>query len=422
MGKKKIKRVPLANARGVYRVEVWNERSQTWDSPVRGKQYLIRIGGGQRELFFSTVPEALRALKGVLLDNDPVAGRLINPSQPVTQQNEKKEVLFLDVCNLFRKRRWSQIKQTTRDRYDEMIERDLAGLHSLSINSFNSKTVDRWLDESKANALKYSVKRLSFKHELDFIRTVFNFLIEEDEINTINPVKRRHYRACKVRERKSPAEKDLTWDECLLFMEQMKTGRHGLITPTMITIQYKHALRISEVAALRFEDVFLNHDHPEDSHITIQYKAIYRRKKGAAVEAEPELKNKKNTVLVDGKKKHRLRPEVYEALKDFWSPDKKGLMFPDDNGDIIKYKVLQNIYDRAFKKAGLNYRGTHVVRHGGTREILNMTGDLTLSQQHLGNSSISATMVYAQRDRSAFDEFTKSLWEKYKKSSGVKQG
>jgi site-specific recombinase XerD len=135
-----------------------------------------------------------------------------------------------------------------------------------------------------------------------------------------------------------------------------------------------------------------------------------------------DLKNKKSRILVEGKKIQRLMPEVFEALKNYWSPKKSGLMFPNEDGGILKYKTIQNMYNSAFKKASLPYTSTHVVRHGGTREVLNLTGDITLSQQHLGNASISATMVYAQRDRKAFDEYTKTLWKKRKKPAGVKQG
>jgi len=81
---------------------------------------------------------------------------------------------------------------------------------------------------------------------------------------------------------------------------------------------------------------------------------------------------------------------------------------------MIPFKAVYNIYTTAFKKIGL-ITGTHILRHGGTREILNKTGDLTISQQHLGNSSLKMTMVNAQRDRSAFDNVVKNLWDEKKR-------
>lgn len=94
-------------------------------------------------------------------------------------------------------------------------------------------------------------------------------------------------------------------------------------------------------------------------------------------------------------------------------------MFPDEEGKVLTYKTVYNMYNRAFKKCKLKYSGTQVARRGGTREVLNMTGDISISQQHLGNASISATMVYAQRDQKAFDQVVLSLWDKHNKSSGV---
>ena len=116
--------------------------------------------------------------------------------------------------------------------------------------------------------------------------------------------------------------------------------------------------------------------------------------------------------MVNGKKVQLILPKAFNALRTYWTPEKKGLLFHDKDGNILTYKSVYNIYTSAFRKAGLKYTGTHILRHGGTRELLNMHGDLTISQQHLGNASLKTTLVYAQRDRAAFDNFVKSLWDK----------
>lgn len=197
----------------------------------------------------------------------------------------------------------------------------------------------------------------------------------------------------------------------------LKQGRYAAFAAIMLIIQFWHALRISELAALHYEDIFLDFDLPENSVIKIGRKAVYRRDTGVThnVETSNELKNKNSRMLVDGKKVHRLFPEVFDALKDYWTPEKKGLLFKDEDGKILTYKLIYNLYTSAFKKAGLSYTGTHVLRHGGTREILNMTGDVTISQQHLGNASLNTTLVYAQRDRAAFDGVVKDLWKQKKR-------
>lgn len=413
MAKRKVRRTSLKNARGVYKVEIWNNDNQSWAKPLRGKPYLIRQGGNQTEKYFQTVQEALRALNDVELttENQQHSAQFGAPAEAANES-----MTFLEACNLRIKLQWSGNSVSTNDRYNEIINRDLKWLHQIKLSDFSSSTIDNWLDTVKKSPQHTSKKRLSFKHELDFIRGLFNLLVEEDLWAQNNPVKKRHYKNCVVKNRPSQ-NKDLTWEECQQVLPFLKLGSYATFAEIMLIIQFWHALRMSELAALKFEDIFLDFEHPENSMIKIGRKAVYRRGLGSAPEVgtSVQLKNKNSRILVDGKKVHRLFPVVFDALKDYWSPEKNGLLFHDEAGNVLKYKVVYNIYTTAFKKAGFAYSGTHILRHGGTREILNMTGDLTISQQHLGNSSLKTTMVYAQRDRSAFDNVVKSLWNNKKR-------
>jgi len=62
-------------------------------------------------------------------------------------------------------------------------------------------------------------------------------------------------------------------------------------------------------------------------------------------------------------------------------------------------------------RAGLPYRGTHILRHGGCRHIYNATGDLAIAQQLLGNSTLDSTLVYAKRDKGALKKFISIGWD-----------
>jgi hypothetical protein len=50
------------------------------------------------------------------------------------------------------------------------------------------------------------------------------------------------------------------------------------------------------------------------------------------------------------------------------------------------------------------------MRHGGCRDVYNSTGDLAISQQNLGNTSIKSTMVYAKREASAQTKVAQKRW------------
>ncbi|MEN9825063.1 MAG: hypothetical protein RI953_808 [Pseudomonadota bacterium] len=64
----------------------------------------------------------------------------------------------------------------------------------------------------------------------------------------------------------------------------------------------------------------------------------------------------------------------------------------------------------AFRRVGLPYSGTHVLRHGGCRRVYNATKDLAVAQMLLGNADMDSTLVYAKRDKSAVHDFAKLSW------------
>lgn len=104
-------------------------------------------------------------------------------------------------------------------------------------------------------------------------------------------------------------------------------------------------------------------------------------------------------------------PETFEILSKLHHPGVKELIFPAD-GTHLEYRTIQSAYDRTFRKAGLPYSGTHVMRHGGCRRVYNQEGDLAVAQQLLGNSDLKTTLVYAKRSASALTEVAKRYWKK----------
>jgi site-specific recombinase XerD len=81
-------------------------------------------------------------------------------------------------------------------------------------------------------------------------------------------------------------------------------------------------------------------------------------------------------------------------------------------GEPLKYRAIQAHYDRAFERAKLPYRGTHVMRHGGCRRVFNEVAELPIAQQLLGNSDLKTTLVYAKRHASALTKVAHKYWER----------
>ena len=95
---------------------------------------------------------------------------------------------------------------------------------------------------------------------------------------------------------------------------------------------------------------------------------------------------------------------------------RRDVLFPDCslvwNFRSDTFRQIQNAYDRAFARANLPYSGTHVLRHGGTRNYFNKAnGDLAIAQQILGNTSLDSTLVYAKRNTNALNLLARKEWE-----------
>lgn len=125
----------------------------------------------------------------------------------------------------------------------------------------------------------------------------------------------------------------------------------------------------------------------------------------------------KNSSSNEGQKEQPLFPDSYEALMVLYENGKKGLAF-QCQGTHFGYRQIQHAYQKAFERAGLPYSATHVMRHGGCRNIFNEVPDTAVAQQLLGNSSMQTTLIYAKRHASALTKVAQSHWERQKIASG----
>jgi len=148
---------------------------------------------------------------------------------------------------------------------------------------------------------------------------------------------------------------------------------------------------------------------PKDSRLRIVRHVEWGRSSGMPTEITPGFKN---SGPLGGEKEQPIFPESFAALKTLYKIGAKGLIFHDGTGDVFSYQFTQRSYNRAFKRAGLPYSATHVMRHGGCRRVFNETKDLGVAAQILGNISLATVEVYAKRYKTALTELSQSHWER----------
>ncbi len=404
----------IPNAPRVSRLWVWDEGAKEYRTPSGGKQYYayryeVSNTGSQKRIyqFFNALEDA---------KNWQIAGTgfLALPKHsniPEARESESNSPLFGDIVQEWKKRRFPHIAPGTRLLYEKILRLYFNGLFGLRVSDITPKRLDLWIDELKAGILtsKNRATRKNFRHELELLSTILRYYQNYYDDNTFQlPLKKRHWEACRLGGAKSVVQKDLIEAEFLKFKEELLKLKNGELLSTLATVQYYQALRISEAAGLYWEDVQLNWQDPKQSRVRIVRSVWYPHTGGMKAEIRGGFKNSTSNL---GIKEQPMFPETFEALLPMYQEGKKGLIFQME-GEPVPYRVIQAQFDRAFKWAGLPYRGTHVMRHGGCRRIYNENGDLSLAQQLLGNSDLKTTLVYAKRQASALTLVSEKHWEK----------
>lgn len=74
---------------------------------------------------------------------------------------------------------------------------------------------------------------------------------------------------------------------------------------------------------------------------------------------------------------------------------RSGLLF-QYRGEVVTYRQISHRYDQALKKAGLPFRGTHLIRHASLSEHYDTCKDILATAKVAGHCDLRATERYAK--------------------------
>jgi integrase len=178
----------------------------------------------------------------------------------------------------------------------------------------------------------------------------------------------------KVRgERPNVRRKYLSPDEARRVIDAAgKVGRQRLRDQTLLTLIYRHGLRVSEAVNVRWTDFDLN--APRDRTFFV------RRLKGGN----------------DGT--HTLEPDTVRLLKRLKAESDSPYVFVSERGGPMSVDAVQLIVKRAGELAGLEFQAhPHQLRHAAGFALANQDGianDTRLIQDFLGHKDIKSTVIY----------------------------
>jgi integrase len=404
---------PVAGAPNVRKILVWDDEKKEYRPPIRGKMYYARryevdaFGKKKRKLEYFETLESARTWQAFGTEK-------AQDIQPASYSNSAiyEGPFFRDIIAEWKERKYPSLRVGTKVQYNQVIDHHFQMLMNYRINAITPKIIDAWLAERKCNLdlFPQSKKRTSFSGELGVLKIIFRYYAEyhdEDPVFRV-PIKRRHLQDAKLSVYRPAKKKDLTEEEFYRFRSELEKLKHGPMLSSLSTVQYFEALRISEAAGLFWEDIRFNWSDPVESRIQVVRYVAYSQEKGVRPTISAGFKNSKS---VGGVKELPMFYQTFQALKNLHFIGAKGPIFRTKDGGVFEYHVIRDAYNTAFRKAGLPYSATHVMRHGWTREILDDTnGDFAVAGQLLGNTDRESINTYAKRNKSALTVVARRKW------------
>jgi integrase len=157
-----------------------------------------------------------------------------------------------------------------------------------------------------------------------------------------------------------------------------RVGRHGHRDATLILIAYRHALRVSELVALRWDAIDLAHGMVH----------INRLKNG-----------RDGTHPLSGRELRALR----RLKRDY--PDTPHVFVSERGGPMTSSNV-RKMLTRAGEGLGMPIH-PHMLRHGCGFKLANQGIDTRSIQAFMGHSSIASTVIYTEIAPGRFKGFWK---------------
>lgn len=377
--------VQIVGSPNVRRLFCWDKQKQRYVDPPRGNKYEARRslrGLEKRECkTFESMLDARDWLSGVI----------------TTRQIEVAGYTIIDLIKDWRSLGWGHLSRSTKIFYERMIP-TFEPLFGLQVESLHPKDIDDWIQLLKGPewSIRFSKKRETLEKEYGLLKAVISWYIDRtDDTNLRSPFKKRHLQMLRLRPAKPKIRKAMYAEELEIWLAELK--KNSFLFYAMAVVQISQVFRVSEVAAMKWSN--LNLEHRE---YTVSEHVIWPRVNGEPPELLPGTKTHRSGEVFSS----FLQLEAVEVLTELKAnAGKSDLIFSKD-GSLLTYRKIQYAYDKAFKRAKLPFRATHVCRHSGATSYLDMTGDVLALQQMGAWSNQQMALHYGKIGSSRAKEAT----------------
>ncbi|MEY2987434.1 MAG: hypothetical protein RJB13_955 [Pseudomonadota bacterium] len=260
-GKKRVYR-SISGTVGIQRLWFWDEDKNEYTSPEKGRLYEARrwekIPTGKKRVtrYFDSLDAARewQAYIGSCVQQDLGSAAAFNEVNAVhLAQAKGSGPLLSEIVESYRKRRFPQLARGTCENYEQLLRLHFGMLLELRVNGITPAVIDDWLFSlrSKQGENRQASKRKSFDKELDLLSVLLRFYQKYcDDVDFRWPLKARHRDDSKLVRDSGKRDRDLPPEQFARVACAMR-ALFGPVWVGMFAVQWREALRVSEVAALK---------------------------------------------------------------------------------------------------------------------------------------------------------------------------
>lgn len=359
------KAFPIPGNPNIRRIQIWDKQKQRYVDPPRGNKYEVRrsdrTADGRESRTFASIIDARDWLNGTISTSE--------------LKIKTDGYAIRDLISDWQRLGWSHLSKGTKIYYERMLCM-LEPISNIQVEDLHPKHIDEWISTLKSEAWssRFSKRRETFEKEYGMLKAVITWYIDRtDDTKLRSPFKDRHHLMFRVRPAKQKTRKAMYDEEVTAWLNELKQGKP--LYYFLAVVQIYQVLRVSEVCAMKWSNLNLEHrDYIVSEHV------IWPRVNGAPAEILPGTKTNTSGEVFST----FLQAQSLQALNAILEFRQDNDLIFHEGGSLLTYRKIQHAYDKAFKRLGFHFRGTHVCRHTGATNFLEKTGD-TLALQQMGN-------------------------------------
>ncbi len=252
------------------------------------------------------------------------------------------------------------------------------------IPAFGSKPLNeitsRMIGDLISQKVKGGLRSSTVRNVKNCLSAILRYAVNPDDLISLNPA--RNVPIPKPEDERQSKEQDpFTWEERAKIEETFEKGFSSYYP--LVVCGFRTGLRIGEIIGLQWQDVDFF------QKLILVQRNITRGKITSPKSRSSRRHVRMTSQLVEVLKQHK-KYMMERTLKQGWKsiPD---WIFPNEDGSLLNYGFIYNVWNRAMDKSGLRRRTPHDMRHTYATLRLSKGDSLAEVSKEMGHSTTGIT-------------------------------